>query len=171
VRALAFVACTLLASCGSESIESQHAQLADLGFDVPAGWHRVDRQHYGVESSEWQPEENGRKESLLVIRSQTAFLSSADPSTVAKLLAEIPNGFRDATFSRPWPFTTRSGLAGARIEGDYTPSGTGIRYHRVHVVVVAKSGAIVHVLYTARSPDSDLAALKLVIDSIRNEEA
>jgi hypothetical protein len=162
----------LVSACGSDSLEGEHARLADLGFDVPAGWQRIDRQRHGLQSSEWVPEENDRKESLLVMRSETASLPpNADASAVAKLLAEVPKGFGKATFGKPKPVTTRGGLVGARIDGDYTPPGTNARYHRVHVVLVEKSGAVVHVLYTAKSPDTSLGALTLVIDSIRNEEA
>jgi hypothetical protein len=170
-KALVFVTLALLSACNSDTMEGQHARLADLGFDVPAGWQRIDRQRYGVQSSEWTPEENGRKESLLVIRSETASLPpNADPAAVAKLLDDVPKGFGKATFSKPTPVTTRSGLVGARVEGDYLPPGASVRYHRVHVVLVEKSGAVVHVLYTARRPDTSLTALALIIDSIRNEE-
>jgi hypothetical protein len=171
-KAIAFVTLALLSACNSDTMEGQHARLADLGFDVPVGWQRVDRQRFGVQSSEWTPEENDRKESLLVIRSETASLPpSADASAIAKLLDEVPKGFGKAAFSKPSPVTTRSGLIGARVEGDYLPPGASSRYHRVHVVLVEKSGAIVHVLYTARTPDTSHAALTLIIDSIRNEEA
>jgi hypothetical protein len=132
---------------------------------------RVDRQRFGAQSSEWTPEENDRKESLLVIRSETASLPpNADASTLAKLLDDVPKGFGKAAFSKPSPVTTRSGLVGARVEGDYLPPGATVRYHRVHVVLVEKSGAVVHVLYTARRPDTSLATMALIIDTIRNEE-
>ena len=45
------------------------------------------------------------------------------------------------------------------------------RYHRVHIVLADEThGALVHVLYTARTPDRDLTALSIVIDTISHEE-
>jgi hypothetical protein len=93
--------------------------------------------------------------------------TAAGQSTLESMLARA-NALPDAHVTRLAPITTQQGLVGARIELDYAPPGTRLRYHRVHAVLV-DGDALVHVLYTALDPDAD--ALRLVLATIRHGEA
>jgi hypothetical protein len=168
MKRLALIAVTL--ACSSDSIVGEQARLADLSFEVPVGWHRVDRDRPGLKSSEWQPEDNAAKESILILRSETAALPpTGREQAIAKLLDEVPKGFAQSRPTKATALTTNSGLSGAMVELDFRPPGSTAVYHRVHAVLVEKSGAVVHILYTARNPDSEQRGLKLVINTIREE--
>jgi hypothetical protein len=175
-RNLLGIAAVLLAGlggCSSDTPTTQHVQLAALGFDVPAGWQRTDTQRPGLVTSEWRPEANGGKESLLVIRTETASIPrGGGAAAVEKAAIEIQKGFNKAHVGRSTHLKTRSGLEGVSIDVDFEPAGAKGRYHRVHVVLVDESSsALIHVLYTARTPDPERIGLQMVLDSIRHEEA
>jgi hypothetical protein len=159
------------AGCSSsDSIAIQSVEVASLAFDIPADWQRHDANRRGVAISEWVPEDNERKESVTVIRTETSpAVAKADVSALTPLLAAAQKSLPQVRASRVTPVTTARGLSGARIEVDFIPPGMKQSYHRIHVVLVDGSGALVHVLYTARSPNRK--ALDLVLDSIRREEA
>jgi hypothetical protein len=164
-RALLLLALT---ACDSDTVERDNVHLADVSFDVPTGWHRADRSRPGLYASEWRPESNNNKESLVVIHSETASLPDPSPAAIGQLLVETQQSFTTQP-AKVQPLTTRSGIRGAKTEFDFVPPGQHDHYHRVHAVLIEKSGAVIHVLYTARTPDPSRAAFQQVLNSIREE--
>ena len=117
----------------------------------------------------WTPENNARKESVTVIRSErSGATASAGLAKLADLIVESQGS--GAKVSTPRPFVTTSGLRGVRVEVAYVPPGMTHEYQRVHVVLVDGS-TLVHVMYTALTSDPALDALNVVLGSIRHEEA
>jgi hypothetical protein len=165
-----FLLTAVLAACGSGEIARQHVQLGSLTFDVPADWQRGDTTRRGIATAIWSPGDNERKETITVTRSELVpATAAAGPALLEQLLArasQLPDAHRSETKQ----VTTQQGLQGARVELDYTPPNSRLRYHRVHVVL-ADGDALVHVLYTALDPDRDLDALRLVLATIRHGEA
>jgi hypothetical protein len=167
VKALPLIAFVMTISCGTTSSSKQHVQLAHLGFDVPSDWKNADTKQRGLVTSVWTPEDNDQKESIVVIRSdRNPEVARADSQTLARLLSSAQAA--GAKVSATAPITTQQGLSGVRIEVDYVPPGLSKTYHRVHVVLV-NGDSLVHVFYTARSPDSGLAAFTMVLSSIHEE--
>jgi len=171
---LLFVICMTVACDGRQLAESpaKYERLGMLGLELPDDWARTEAPSLGHFASTWTPQsENSRKESVTVIRSEvdnaffrrgTAYLDQ----TLRAAQAVLPK----ARFSRPTPVTTERGLTGLRLTVDYVPAGQSVAYHRVHVVLLDKTG-LIHVLYTARTADPDLAALEMVLSTLRREEA
>ena len=156
--------------CGGGEPAHDQAQLASLRFDVPAEWRRSDWHHRGLATSQWVPQDNDRKESIAIIRSERSpSTANAGTETLEQLLAAAQRALRAVRASKTTPLKTARGLSGARIDVDFVPAGLTERYHRVHVVLSA-DGALVHVLYTAKKPDRDLKALSIVLDTIHHEE-
>jgi len=167
-----FMGLALLAAsaCSDDSIATQNVQIASLSFDVPAEWERHDANRREVEISEWTPDENPRRESITIIRSRTSpAVANAGVPALTPLLAESQKSLANVRASRVTSVTTARGLSGARIDLDFVPSGAKSSYHRIHAVFVDRTGALVHVLYTARQPNAK--AFDLVLDSLRSEEA
>jgi hypothetical protein len=167
LKLFAFVAVAAMAACSSGS--AHHIQLATLGYDIPADWNDQDTVLRGVTTSVWTPPDNPRHESITVIRSERSpAVAAASFGTLAQLVtdAQAPG----AQLSGIRPFVTKSGLRGVRVEAAYVPRGLTAQYRRVHVVLVDQS-VLVHVMYTAQTPDPELDALDVVLDSIRHEEA
>ena len=140
--------------------------LDGVGFDVPTSWRRADTHMRGVTSAVFTPEENPRHESLTIIRTQRGIpLAHGNEADLLRLLnsAESLPGAQ----ARPAAsITTNHGMRGARVEFDYVPPGRTQSYHRVHVVVL-DGDALVHVLYTAQTPDAD--AMALVLSTLHHE--
>jgi hypothetical protein len=167
----AVVLLVLVSGCGSRESAHSRAQLASLRFDVPAEWTRTDLHQRGLATSQWVPQDNERKESIAIIRSERSpAVAMSGAATLEQLLAASQRSLRDVRASKATPLKTVHGFAGARIDVDFVPGGLTERYHRVHVVLADADGALVHVLYTAKTPDGDLKALSIVLDSIRHEE-
>jgi len=61
-----------------------------------------------------------------------------------------------------------NGLAGRQVEIDFTPQGLEHRYRRVHATLV-DGKKLIHIIYTARDPNSDVVSI--VMNSIRHEGA
>jgi len=168
MRCLTLVA--LIAACSSSEPPREHVQLGPLTFDVPADWSRVEANRRGVSTAIWSPPENVRKETLTVTRSLLVPVTAqAGPLVLQEQLARA-NTLPGAKRSGVEFFVSQQGLNGARVELDYVPPNSSERYHRIHAVLV-DGDALVHVLYTARDPDTELAALQLVLATIRHEEA
>jgi hypothetical protein len=163
---------TLLVACGSSEPSYEHATLGSLHFDVLSEWIRVDWNRRGVEQSEWRPDDNDRKEAITVIRTlRSPAVAKADVATLKQLLEVSQRSLRALRASKATSIATPHALAGARIDFDFMPSNLADRYHRVHVVLADKGGALVHVMYTARTPDPELRALSIVLDTLRHEES
>jgi hypothetical protein len=158
-----------ISACGDDSISTQSARFGHLSFEVPSDWERHDANRRSVEISEWSPDENPRKESITVIRSQTSpAVAKAGVPALTPLLAEAQKSLTSVRASRVSQVTTSRGLAGARIELDFIPPDSKDSYHRIHVVFVDRTGALVHVLYTAKKPSAN--TFEIVLNSLRNEE-
>lgn len=93
-------------------------------------------------------------------------MATAGPAAIEGLLAsaQVPG----AKISATGPVKTEHGLSGVRIELDYVPPGMKHSYHRVHAVLVDGS-TLVHVLYTARTPDPTLETFNQVLATIHEE--
>jgi len=166
-----------LASCdGSDSsgIETQDVRLGPIAFEVPAEWQRTNTEASGAASAMWTPAAGGneRKESVTVIRSPLRrSREQLVQGDLATLLAGAQGSLNGARVSQVTQISTRRGLTGARIDVSFQPEGIAKRYRRVHVVLVnAETSRLVHVLYTAATPDEDLTALHTVLESLRSEE-
>jgi hypothetical protein len=171
IRPLVLVVLGLI-GCGGGEPAHEPAELASLRFDVPSEWTRSDWHHRGIATSQWVPQDNDRKESIAIIRSERSpATANAAANTLEQLLAASQRSLRNVRASKAIPIKTAHGLVGARIDVDFVPNGLSERYHRVHVVLSDANGTLVHVLYTAKTPDGDVKALSIVLDSIRHEEA
>lgn len=160
-------ACTL----GNDAPAREHVTFASLAFDVPAQWQRTDQTRRGVATAVWQPEDNDRKESITVIRTDLSpAVAKAGASAIELYLAHAHRSLPHARTSKVQRITTAKGLDGARVDLDFTPPGQNENYRRVHVVLVDGS-SLVHVLYTAKHPDRDLGALGAVLDNLHHEGA
>lgn len=169
MKHLACLVLVTMPACSSDSIETQSVEVASVAFDVPATWQRHDANRRGVAIAEWIPDENGRKESVTVIRTETSpAVAKAGTASVEPLLIAAQKSLANVRASRVKRVTTARGMSGARVDIEFVPSGLEDRYHRTHVVLVDGS-ALVHVLYTARAPNA--AVLELVLASIHHEEA
>lgn len=167
-----------LASCdGSDSsgIETQDVALGPIAFEIPAEWQRTNTEASGAISAVWTPAAgiNDRKESVTVIRSPLRRTrEQLVGGDLATLLAGAQGSLTSARVSQVTPISTRRGLTGARIDVSFQPDGTARRYRRVHVVLLdAETSHLVHVLYTAASPDEDLIVLHTVLETLRSEES
>ena len=162
-----------LGSCGgtaSTTIASEPARLGGIGFDVPAGWQRADYQQPNERISIWTPGDNARKESITVIESRAVGARLDDPR-LKKLLSGAQQALHGARTSQVSPVATEVGLAGFQIEVEFTPSATMPRYRRTHVVLRTEPGGLVHVIYTARTPDPDREVLETVLSTVHPEVA
>lgn len=166
--ALSFASCK-----GAPSVlDLESARLATLAFDVPADWHRTDTAYRGVATAEWQPDDNERHESLVVVRTELApAVAKSGVAQVGRLLASAQYSLARRHTTNLSPFVTPRGLQGARVDVDFDRPGSTDRLHRTHVVLAEPDGAsLVHVLYTAQRPDPARVALNGVLDTIRREE-
>lgn len=162
----------VLASCGGSS-GTQHVAFAKLVFDMPSDWSSHDSIWRGTSTAVWTPDENAdAKESVTVIRSEKAApVAQAGSPTLDSLVASADAGLPGAKTSSVIPILTQSGLAGVRVEVEFTPPGMRERYHRVHIVLVDHAHvSLIHVMYTARNPDEKRSALNLVLSTIRESE-
>lgn len=164
----AVVTLAFLSACSSDGTSVERARLASLSFEVPAGWHRIDGQRPGLVTAEWRPDDNERKESILVMRSEVFAVAAAPNIDAIEKLLVTSHSTTKGT-SGPTRLVTASGIEAVRIEFDFTPPNSKQVYHRVHAVL--RDGAsLVHVLYTARKPDPELENLRFLVDSLRREE-
>jgi hypothetical protein len=160
-----------LAACGTPATTSQPAQLGAIGFDVPVGWHRTDTVRPGMVVAVWTPDDNERKETVTVIRTELSpVVAGGGHGRLVQLLEQAQTSLPEATRSEVRPISTGRGLVGARIEVDYVPPGLHDHYHRVHAVVV-DGASLVHVLYTALRPDADLDAFHIVLNTLHHGQA
>jgi hypothetical protein len=159
----------VLAACNTNRAEiaRQHIRLDKVGFDVPASW-KLWRSHAPhALTLEWVPEDNARKESLVVVRST---VGAALPQHGA---AQIPELLRQAQLTLPQVRgvhlvpVERTHLVGFEVAEEFTPLGAATAYHRDHAVFI-DGPTLVHVIYTAIDPEP--AAFELAITSLQHEE-
>lgn len=166
-----FLAAILLVACasGDDGPPRVRVKHASLSFDVPADWQRVDYSRRGVATAVWQPNDNDRKESITVIRTeQSPAVAKAGATGIEPYLAAAQRSLPKARVSKTKRFTTASGLEGARVELEFIPQGMSEPYRRVHAVV-ADGSSLVHVLYTAKQPDQDTDAIGVVLANLQHE--
>jgi hypothetical protein len=169
VKRLGIALAACLIACNGSS-ERQDVAFAHLRFEVPGGWNHADTSRRNVATTVWTPEENGRKESITVIRTEEVpAMAHAGEATVGQYLANAVAGLPDARVVQPRMVHTKLGLSGVSTDVDFIPPGLHERYHRVHVVLV-DGDSLVHVIYTARSADPSLDALSGVLATIREGE-
>ncbi|HVK88939.1 MAG TPA: hypothetical protein VM513_32690 [Kofleriaceae bacterium] len=172
MKRTAMVMLAVLASCDGQESQTEDAKLGPLTFEVPADWQRTNHERTGTVSAEWRPDTNARKESVTVVRSaDRAPAEGFSAERLANLLANAQGTLRGARVSKVTPLSTRRGLTGARIDVSFQPGDGPTRYRRVHAVLVDDTRSeLVHVLYTAASPDDHLTAFYTVLESLHREE-
>lgn len=151
----------LIASgCRLDEVSSERVRVGDLELDAPAGWQM---QAPADACRIWMPAENGRRESVAVVVGP-AYDETLDEAVATTRLAlgELASlHIRNET-----RVLSDGGLSGLRFDLDFRPDVSPATYYRSHVVLIA-SGHVVHVFYTARTPDPGLAMLARVVNSIQ----
>lgn len=163
------VLATIVIGCSSSGPSLEKASIGSLGFGTPSGWAKRDLSNRQRAMFEWAPsvDENERKESLTVVRADRPATAKSTSEQLQRFLADAQRGMTGASFTAPQSFTTRHGLRGVRVEGDFiAPQAGGARYRRLHAVIVDGT-SLVNVLYTAREPDRE--NFEAVIDSFFRE--
>ena len=165
----ALVLILALAACG-RGASRQRVEFANLTFELPGNWVHQDTSRRGLATTVWTPDDNAdRKESISVIRTELApAVAQAGVPAIDRLLESAQVSLPDARMLGRSQVKTASGLTGTRIDISFVPPGLHERYRRVHVVLV-DGASLVHVLYTARSPEDDLSTFNLVLGSIREQ--
>jgi hypothetical protein len=152
-----------IVGCSSSGPSLDRASLGRLEFAVPAGWSSHDRSNKLASMIEWTPSDSDDPASLVVLRGERASVASSPnhlPSLIRAAQAQLP----ESVFQPPTRISTRFGLSGVRIEGDFRPDHQPTTYHRIHAVLV-DGASLVHVIYTAREPDRE--AFDAVVESFR----
>ena len=168
MRRAIFVA-LLFAANGCGDSHSGEELLGPIAFEVPPTWHRTDTHGRTTASAVFAPAMNGRKESIAVIRTELGPIAEKyTPSMLSNLLLQTQSSFPRANVAPVARVSTAGGYTGARVEVDYVPPGRTDRYHRVHAVLLDGT-ALIHVMYTAASPDAEIAVFQRVIDSLHEE--
>lgn len=167
MKRLALLVALAAAGCSGNEPAHQHATLGTLGYDMPDGWHRADQ---GARTSVWTPADNNRKESVTVIRAELdREIARRGPGAFAELLVAAQGSLPGAHVGAPEPLITKTGLRGFRVRVDFAPfGGEQPRYARVHAIVL-DGDSIVHVMYTARTPDPDPSAFEMALDTAHEE--
>lgn len=158
----------IVVACSPARRETQTADLGSLRYEVPADWNHADTTYSDSTMIVWTPRDNGRKESLTIVRTErNPAMANATSADLERLLATAQRSLPQVRTGNVSPLTTSHGLSGARVDADFQPTGLDVRYRRLHAVVVAGT-AVVHVFYTAANPDSDV--FESVLSSLRREE-
>ena len=147
--------------------------LGDLRYDAPpdSTWDHQDTKEIGRQISRWMPIENGNKESISIIRTTIdGRLKDASPAQLETVLAEAQRSLPAPSVLAPTMTKTKQGLQEVEVVADFVPSGLKSSYHRVHAMIV-DGDVLIHVLYTARTPDPTLAMFRQVVDTIRRRRA
>ena len=170
MRSIVLVA--MISACASSSVETQAAKLGNLAYDAPADWHHTDTHEPRSTTATWVPTDNNeRKESLIVIRSQLdPALAKAGAPEVERLLAAAQRELPQLSLSKTTTqFVTDHGLTAMRLEADFVPVGQKSKYHRTHIALI-DGATLIHLIYTSPDPDPEQRALISVLQSIHHEE-
>lgn len=97
-----------------------------------------------------------------------ARLQSASTEQIEALLASAQGMLPSPALHAPTSRRTTKGLQEVEIIADFVPVGLTRSYHRVHAVLVTRS-SLIHVLYTAQTPDPDTAIFKQIVNSLQIE--
>jgi hypothetical protein len=158
--------------CSSSSSSDASQTLGDLQYaPPPSSWSHRDTKEISRLVSRWTPEENVNKESISIIRT-TALpnVKGAAPAQLEAMLMEAQRSLPAPSLLRPTMGKTKQGLQEIEVVADFVPSGLKDSYHRVHAMIV-DGDVLIHVLYTARTPDPSLAMFHQVVDTIRHGKA
>jgi hypothetical protein len=162
--ALAIV--NVIAGC-SGAVE--RSELGSLSFEAPTAWTRTDSRGNGSLTAVFAPSDNLRKETVTIIRTEVGPIAKEYSSgTLSQLLAGAQSALTNGHTSPISRVTTESGLAGMQVVVDFFPSGLSTPYHRVHAVL-SDGTALIHILYTALTPDPELGAFHRVLSTLREE--
>jgi hypothetical protein len=146
--------------CAERSAEMVVAQVGRIEYVVPEGWVMRDVSQSGQTILVWTPSDNSRKESITLIRTPPMphLVRGGQGYLAAKL---------GATLQQPGhTVMTKHGLEAARVDGSLQPRGLAGRYARSHAVVV-DDDALVHIIYTAKTPDP--ALFDRVLDGVERK--
>jgi hypothetical protein len=161
VKAVKFLALLALYAC-SEDSSPKAFTFSNLTFDLPAEWQQSGSTIGNV--STWTPKDNDHGESIVLIRADAPSDLSDDPSRLNQLLEDAQGTLTDNPVAAT-AVRTAGGFAGSRVDLDYVPPGAKTPYHRAHLVLVDGT-QLVHVLYTARTSDPNLGALKTLLQTL-----
>jgi hypothetical protein len=164
---LALTTSMAVSACQGSDDDHQHATVGRVGYDVPVGWQRTD---LGARESVWTPPENARKESVTITTAELdPALAQAGPSALEDLLLRAQGTLHGAKVSAAEEVATSHGLRGFRVAIDFAPLGDARpHYTRIHTLLT-DGKTVVHVLYTAATPDPDSQALKMAVDTAHVE--
>jgi hypothetical protein len=161
--------CLVAACSSSSSDEKAPDKLADLQYAGPTGWSHKDTKEISRSIARWIPGDNSRKESISIIRTSARGVKGAALPQLESMLSRAQSTLPTPALSQPRPNQTKQNLQEVEITADFVPAGMSVSYHRVHAMIV-DGDALIHVLYTARTPDPDLAMFHQVVDTIRRGE-
>jgi len=168
----AALATIIVAGCASSVDDAPTAKLEDLVYARPAEWTETTTTHAnGIATTLWMPANNPNKESIEIVRGDPRIGVPADTLQLTQLLTRAQRELPRARISTAMPFATSSGRVGVRIDAEFEPVGLHRAYHRTHAVLVEPGGVVVHVMYTAATPDAQETIFNAVIESIHREEA
>lgn len=165
--------CWFIAACSSSSPDGPLKAadtLADLHYTGPAGWSHKDTKEISRSVARWIPDDNARKESISIIRAGThGPVGEVRLASLESVLAHAQNTLPSPALSHPSLGHTKQNLQEVEITADFVPTGMNVSYHRVHAMIV-DGDVLIHVLYTARTPDPSLTMFRQVVDTIRRGE-
>jgi hypothetical protein len=95
-------------------------------------------------------------------------LHDATVEQLTEILTSAQGVLPEASVHHPVAGQTKKHLPEVEITSDFVPAGLHASYHRVHAVVM-DGDALIHVLYTARTPDPNLTVFRQIVDSIHQE--
>lgn len=158
-----------IAAIGCGGSGTREESLGPVAFEVPTKWERTDTHGRGTATAMFAPVANANKESVAVVRTELGpIVEKYTPEMLSSLLLSAQSSFPRSKTSPVARFTTERGFAGMRVEVEYVPPGRSERYHRVHALLVDGT-ALIHVMYTAATPDAELVVFQRVVDTLREE--
>ena len=162
----AIVLALVLGACRRNSDE---ISVGSARFELDAAWQRTDTQSRGSVTAVFTPSRNLRKESIAVIRTEVGSVATIyTPEVLTQLLAGAQRSLPDGHPGLMKAVASSEGLQGVQIEVDFRPPGTNQRYRRVHAVF-ADGTALIHIVYTAATPEPGLPTYLRVLDTIHEE--
>lgn len=159
-----------LAACGNESAPTELHEIGSLEYEMPVGWQSRDQSQSGRRIVVWTPDDNPRKESITLVRSEALpALTKAGVGALEHHLVRAQLGLA-GRFSPAQVTRSKHGLAGVRLHGSFVPPSDTRTYTRAHAVFI-DGEHLVHVLYTAQIADTSHETLSQVIDSLARKGA
>lgn len=168
----AFLLAIMLAACSasSPSLPEATQKLADLRYAPPEDWIHHDVKEISRTVSRWVPKENSSKETISIFR--TPIRDRAKIASLAQLealLSQAQGELPSPAVGQPTMGRTKQNLQLLEVTADFVPTGLKVSYHRVHAMIF-NGDVLVHVLYTARTPDPDLKMFRQIVDTIHRAE-